>query len=123
MQLVKLSFSKGRCQTWHTSLLGGKAEYESNLIIHIFWGCSSPPPKPQPPLLKPNYHQALHYNIKGGAIQIFWNQNSIFFKLCTSLRYISSFKSSITTIIFMTVKRCPKRSCKSDLILEIVFFC
>ena len=81
-------------------IVGGKAEYDSNLIRHIFWGCSSPPPKPQPPLLKPNYHQALHHNTKGGGhSNILASKFNIFFNVCTSLRYISSFKSSIITII------------------------
>ena len=29
------------------SLNGGKAKYVFHLNLHIFWGCSYPPPKPQ----------------------------------------------------------------------------
>ena len=63
----KVDFLKGKVPKTALPFLGGKAEYESKIITHIFWGCSHPPPEPQPPLLKPNQHPALHYNIEGGG--------------------------------------------------------
>ena len=74
---AEIKFSRKQDVTGHKEgaknmaplLFWGQGRNMLIINLHIIWGCSNPPPKPQPPLPKPISHQAYFFNSLGGAIQ------------------------------------------------------